>query len=275
MRVATQDKPFFPEEWDQKFAAVKDLGFDGFEIDGKPLLNQFSKVQKAIERTGLPIVGICGGYRGWIGDFDRTKRLQALDDIKQMLQAAQTLDIAGIVAPAAWGMFSLRLPPMVPPRTQEEDREVLSESLAILNHSAQKTQTWIFLEPLNRYEDHMINTVSDAYSLIQAGGWDRVMITADFYHMNIEEIRIFDTIRAFGPKIGHVHLADSHRYEPGTGHTDFLSGFHALHENGYAGALTFECRVIGQPPLDAYRKSLGYIRSLILNAQNRQGSAPG
>ncbi len=275
MRVATQDKPFFPEEWDQKLAAVKELGFDGFEIEGKSLLNQFSKVQKAIERTRLPIIGICGGYRGWIGDFDRKQRIQALDDIKQMLQAAKELGIAGIVAPAAWGMFSLRLPPTVPPRTREEDRAVLLESLAILNHAAQETQTWIFLEPLNRYEDHMINTLSDAHSLIQEGGWDRVLITADFYHMNIEENQIPDTIRAYGPKIGHVHLADNHRYEPGTGHTNFLSGIQALHENGYAGVLTFECRVIGYPPLDAYRKSLDYIRTLIFNTESRWGSDPG
>ncbi len=39
----------------------------------------------------------------------------------------------GVIAPAAWGMFTRRLPPFdEPPRTPAEDREVLVESLAEL-----------------------------------------------------------------------------------------------------------------------------------------------
>lgn len=44
-----------------------------------------------------------------------------------------------------------------------------------------------FTEPLNRYQDHMINTLADARRYIEENGLKHVQIIGDFYHMNIEE----------------------------------------------------------------------------------------
>ena len=76
---------------------------------------------------------------------------------------------------------------------------------------------YIYLEPLNRYQDHMLNTLQDAMDIIRRGGFEMVKITADFYHMAIEEDDISRSLTEFRDVIGHIHIAENHRYQPGTG----------------------------------------------------------
>ncbi len=260
--ILTQDKDFFPQNLIDKFSYLKDAGFDGFEIDGKLLLEQFDAVQQAIAITDFPVITACGGYGGWIGDFDESKRKKGLDDIAVILERLTIIGGKGIVIPAAWGMFSLRLPPMVPPRSIEDDEKVLLQSLDYLNSVAAKNNVTVFLEPLNRYEDHMINTLEKGVYYIRQRGYSHVSLTADFYHMNIEESNIPESLQHYSNYIGHIHLADNHRYQPGSGHTDFKDGFNALEKIGYKGAFAIECRVTGEQPDVAYLKSLSYIRNI-------------
>ena len=260
MYIATQDKPFFPEDFRTKFDTVKGMGFDAFEIDGLVLRENAGKIEKASAAAGLPVRMVCGGYTGWIGDFSEEKREICLKEISEILTISGSLGISGIVVPAAWGMFSLRLPPMKPPRSAGEDRKVLLDSLARLDRAAGKNGARVFLEPLNRYENHMILRVEEAVSLIRDGGFAHVAVTVDFFHMNIEEARIEETLDTFAPYIGHIHLASSQRLEPGAGHLDYLPGFNTLHKNGYDGGFCFECRVERADPAAAYKRSLELIR---------------
>ena len=70
-------------------------------------------------------------------------------------------------------MFTRRLPPFdEPPRTPEQDREVLRAGLAELGAHAAAAGVVVLFEPLNRYEDHMVNT------LAQARGADRAACPA-------------------------------------------------------------------------------------------------
>lgn len=260
--ILTQDKDFFPKNLKDKFSYLKEAGYDGFEIDGKLLLEQFDEVQHAMAATNFPVLTACGGYSGWIGDFDESKRNKGLDDIALILERLALIGGKGIVVPAAWGMFSLRLPPMVPRRTVEDDEKVLLQSLEYLNSVAAKNNVTVFLEPLNRYEDHMINTLEKGAYYINQGGFSHVRLTADFYHMNIEESDIAASLQEYCAYIGHIHLADNHRYQPGSGHTDFKDGFNALKNIGYKGAFAIECRVTGNQPEIAYLDSLKYIRQV-------------
>ena len=86
LELLTQDKDFFPPALAAKLRAVREAGFDGFEIDGKWLLHEFEQVRRAVRDTGVPVPTACGGYRGWIGDFNDAKRQQALDDVALMLR---------------------------------------------------------------------------------------------------------------------------------------------------------------------------------------------
>ena len=99
----------------------------------------------------------------------------------------------------------------------------------------------LLLEPLNRYETHFLNRVDQAFDIVHRAGSPAVKIMPDFFHMNIEETSFAEALHSGGEHIGYVHVADSSRKQPGTGHTDFRSGFRALREIGYDGHLVLEC----------------------------------
>ena len=266
MRLGTQDKDFFPKELTEKFAFVKGMGFECFEIDGKVLVEQAEEVKKAIAVTGLPVSTACGGYRGWIGDFIEERRTNGVADLKEILRALQEVGGTGVVIPAAWGMFTFRLPPMISPRSHEGDVQAILASLKELDPVAGECGVWLYLEPLNRYQDHMLNTIQDAVAIIEAGGFERVKITGDFYHMSIEEDDISESLRRYAPYYGHIHIAENHRYQPGSGRIDFKRHMAALKEIGYTGDVVNEGRIRGEDPRKAYQDSVTYMRQFFSGA---------
>jgi len=60
MKVITQDKDFFPSQMEEKLQFIRSLGFDGYEIDGKVLLERFAEVSEAVRSTGFPVTSACG-----------------------------------------------------------------------------------------------------------------------------------------------------------------------------------------------------------------------
>ena len=262
MKIGTQNQAFFPEGILEKFQYIKNMGFDGFEIDGKLLVNNLAAVKAAIAETGLPVVSACGGYDGWIGDFIEERRLNGLQQIAAILRALAEVGGKGIVVPAAWGMFTYRLPPMTSPRSVAGDRLAVSSSLKFLDNIAAETGTAVFLEPLNRYQDHMINLLADARGYIEENQLRHTRIIADFYHMNIEEDDISAALHQQRDLLGHVHIADNHRYQPGSGSLDFARHFNQLKQDGYDGYVVYECRVRAADPAKAYQDSLDSLRAL-------------
>jgi sugar phosphate isomerase/epimerase len=102
-----------------------------------------------------------------------------------------------------------------------------------------------FLEPLSRYEDHMVNRLADGLSLLKEVGLDSVRLAADTYHMNIEEADPAAALQSAGPWIGHVQVSDSNRLEPGAGHVDWPLMCASLIAIGYDGPLALESRLSG------------------------------
>jgi sugar phosphate isomerase/epimerase len=99
--------------------------------------------------------------------------------------------------------------------------------------------TPVLVEPLNRYESNVLNTLAD--TVVLTDGLPHVRVLADLFHMNIEEADLAAAIRSAGAAVGHVHLADSNRRPAGMGHTDFGPVVAALRDIGYAGYLSAEC----------------------------------
>jgi len=96
------------------------------------------------------------------------------------------------------------------------------------------------LEICNRYETNVINTAHDALRLADDIGADNVLIHLDTYHMNIEEDDLVRPVHEVGDRLGYVHIGENHRGYLGSGHLDFGAFFHALHDIGYTGPITFE-----------------------------------
>jgi sugar phosphate isomerase/epimerase len=234
---------------------ARSAGFDGLEL-------------RDAARPGLEVVRgaaptVCPELPGWLGDFDPARRRGALDALRAQLDGIAALGGHGVITPAAWGMFTHRLPPFDdPPRSPEQDREVLREGLAELGAHAVRAGAVLLFEPLNRYEDHMVNTVARAAELVRAVGSPGVRILADTYHMNIEEDDHCEALRAAGDLLGAVHVSDSNRHQPGTGHVPFDAIVATLREMGFDGVLSVECRLRGEPE-QAVRECGRFLRGLV------------
>jgi sugar phosphate isomerase/epimerase len=238
-----------------KLAFARDAGFDGLELR--------DATRPGLEALQGSAPTVCPELPGWLGDFDGERRRRALDALRAQLDGIAALGGRGVVTPAAWGMFTRRLPPFdEPPRTPEQDCEVLLDGLAELGAHAEQAGAVLLFEPLNRYEDHMVNTVARAAELVRATGSPAVRILADTYHMNIEEDDVCAALRDAGDLLGAVHVSDSNRHQPGTGHVPFAAIVETLRELGFDGVLSVECRLRGEPE-QAVRDCGRFLRALV------------
>ena len=95
----------------------------------------------------------------------------------------------------------------------------------------------VAIEPVNRFEGYagFMNSVVEALAVVEAVGSDYLGIVADFFHLNIEDGPVTEALRTAGKHLRHIHLADSNRQMPGTGHLDFSDIVRVLHAIGYRG----------------------------------------
>ena len=125
----------------------------------------------------------------------------------------------------------------------------------------------VAIEPLNKQETNIINSVAEAAELARTVGLPHIKILADSYHMFVEN-ESYDVIGEAAPWLAHVHISDRDRIYPGklagesqTGAVgvDFNSFFGALKKVGYEGLISTEC------PFDDFeretKESLMFIRN--------------
>jgi len=105
---------------------------------------------------------------------------------------------------------------------------------------AEKLNSCILFEPLNRYETNLINTIAQSAAVLDKIGSTSIKLLADLFHMNIEEESISRTIRDYAFHIGHIHLADSNRKPAGMGHINLSEIAVALKDISYHGYLSAE-----------------------------------
>lgn len=98
----------------------------------------------------------------------------------------------------------------------------------------------IGIEPVNRYESHLINTCEQALKLRELVAEPNIKIHLDTYHMVIEEGDFYSATKRAGPHLIHVHLGESHRGVPGTGLVPWDDLFRALRDMGYRGFAAIE-----------------------------------
>jgi len=91
----------------------------------------------------------------------------------------------------------------------------------------------LLLEPVNRYETNVVNTIDEGLALISQIDLPNLMLLPDTFHMNIEEASMADGLLRASSLVGYVHFADSNRLAPGWGHIDFASLLSALSKIGY------------------------------------------
>ena len=227
--------------WDDLPAACRKaaaLGFDAVEIfPPSPDAVPTRETRQLLDAHGLALAAV-GTGAGWVKHRltlthpDAGHRAQARQFVRSVIDAAGALG-----APAIIGSMQGRWGDGV---TKDAALGHLSEALVELGDASAPHGVPLIYEPLNRYETNLVNTVAEGVELLRSAGGPNVKLLADMFHMNIEEADLAAAVRAGGPRIGHVHFADSNRRPAGAGHTDFAAVAAALREIGYAGYVSAE-----------------------------------
>lgn len=112
----------------------------------------------------------------------------------------------------------------------------LKENLKPIVDYAGERGVRIGVEPLNRYETSVINTVEQALDALP----EECGLALDTYHLNIEERDPVAAVREAGGRIAHLQVCGTDRGAPGADHFDWINFAGAVDDSGYEGPLVIE-----------------------------------
>ena len=256
MKLAVQEQILPGRTLQEKFAFAVDAGFEAIELRGKggfQFASRLPELKRALA-DGVVMPTVCVDMPHYLGDFDPGRRRDAVHELRSQLTVIAELGGIGVIAPASWGQV-----PRESPRSVAEDREVLAESLGVLGEHAARSGVLFMLEPLNRYEDHMVNTIAQASALCVMSS---LKVVGDMYHMNIEEDDPCRSMVMWASYLAHIQVSESNRSQPGTGHLDWATQLTTLDAIGYDGYLTLECRLRGEPEV-VLPQSAAFLRKFL------------
>jgi len=261
--LSTQTAQFnavaFKGDFEVNVARIAGWGYDGVElairdprlVDGAALLDTLARYGLVAPAIGT---GQAWGEEGLsFTDPDPAVRERAIQRIVDHVPFAAQADALIII-----GLLRGLVKPGV---DHEQAMAWLVEALQRTSEAAAPHGVRLCLEPINRYETTLINTVAQGLDLIERVGADNFGLLADTFHMNIEEPHIEESLRRAGNRIFHVHVADSNRWYPGAGHVDFAGVVRTLHEIGYDGWLSAE--IMPEPDPDtAAQRTIAHLRRI-------------
>jgi sugar phosphate isomerase/epimerase len=249
--------PFPKVSLRERAMLVHKLGYDGIEL-GQEWLNQpVEAIQEQIAGTGAAVSAIVGSIE--LLNTDPAKRSGGVELDRRRLQMAKQLGADCVIEVPVFGPNRFQdLSPLMTAREIEE--KLLIAELKELAGDVQRSGIILLLEPLTRKETHFINLQSQGAEIIEAVGAPGFKLLSDFYHMQMEEKDIGETLGRYGKYTAYVHLADGEkRTEPGSLPFDYRPGFHALKKWGFSGWLTVESRATDDPEA-ALARALQYLK---------------
>lgn len=264
MKLSCQEGLIPGETFAEKLRNLERYGFEGVELNGGRLNDAagFEERKAALKDSPVRASSICGGCPAELLHPDRNRRQTCADALKRHLDYAAEL---GAVGPITVPIFNGndRLPDLSPWKTRAEaEKKLLLAMLQTLAPHAEQAGVAVLLEPLNRYESNSLPQQKDGAVIVRTLGSRGVRLMSDVFHMHIEETDSPATLREVGDCIGHVHLADNTRKEPGSGDIDFRAIMAALKDVGFTGYMAFECGLSG-PAEEVLPRSVAYLKECI------------
>jgi len=126
---------------------------------------------------------------------------------------------------------------------RDRARNQIIDFLKMSGPLARANGAMIAVEPLNKNECNIINSLSEAASIVREVDHVGVKQLYDSYHSWIEDESLA-SLRSVGSLIRHVHLADKQdRAAPGlSGQSDYRAAFRILKEASYQGSISVEAK---------------------------------
>ncbi|MBL6763900.1 MAG: sugar phosphate isomerase/epimerase [Verrucomicrobiae bacterium] len=239
----------------EQVAGAKRFGFDAIALPGRFKDRWLPGLRECLADSPLPMSSISLGFRHSLLSPDPLRRRQCRDSLMELLDLCAELGA---------GMFNF--PPCLsydnPERLSDraECDALLFEQLPALADAARDRDVLFLLEPVNKYESDYLNSIEHAANVSRKLNHPNLACTADFFHMQIEELRIDEALSKAGNQVRHVHVAENTRVEPGPGSLQFRPGFKSLKDSGYTGFVEVECRYLSGPAETVLPRSAEYLR---------------
>lgn len=221
-------------------AEAKRYGVDFIEIALlDPPAVDTAHTRALLEEAGMTAVCSLGLPESAYASRDPEKAVEFLS-----LAVDKTVEIGGLaLSGVTYGGIGERTG--VPPTQGEVDN--VARALEGAASYAKSKGIDLGIEPVNRYENHIINTGRQAAEMIAKVGADNMFIHLDTYHTNIEEHGVANGILAAREHLRYMHMSESHRGVPGSGTCDWNEICGTLAAIGFDGGLALES-FINLPP---------------------------
>jgi D-psicose/D-tagatose/L-ribulose 3-epimerase len=231
--------PFSSQQFCDLAARAKAFGFDILELAiENPELVDIRQIKRDKEMLAVE-VGVCGAFGPDrdLANAAAAPRENAKAYLRWLVDAASELGSKCVCGPMYSSVGKAHLDD--PAARQAEWERAVSGVRQMAEYAAGK-EVCLALEPLNRFETDMINTVDQGLRFISDTGMSNVGLHLDTFHMHLEEKSSAQAIRKAGKAIFHFHACENDRGIPGTGQVHWAEIAQALKDVGYGGAVVIE-----------------------------------
>lgn len=206
-------------------------------------------LRDALQQHGLgaSVLGFGAAGRDLSSD-DAAERAAGLDYVRACVDVAAAAGAEVVCGPLHSAVGKTRL---LEPDERRAERDRAVAGLKEVGAYAGERGVKLAIEPLNRFEEDMLNTVARGLDLCADVDLDNVGLLIDTFHMNIEEKDLGAAIRSAGDRIVHFHASENDRGTAGSGQIDWPTVAAALRDAGYDGIATVESFVPTVPGLAA------------------------
>lgn len=249
---------------------IASRGYDGVDVDAEPdkiSQEKFNEVIAITRSLGLKIPALICAWAEWhageernLASCDEATRAVAVNYTKKCVDLSATLDEPAILEIDA---VSSQIEYPVTKIPRKVLRENFVKSAREICEYAAPRNVPIAIEPINRFEGYagFLNSIVEARSIADEVGLN-LGVLADFFHVNIEDGPVAETLLIAGDKLKHIHLADSNRQTPGTGHIDWVQTVRTLNAIGFGGYLSVDSVPVKPNWKTLLRESINFMKNI-------------
>lgn len=192
--------------------------------------------RKRIHPSPVPVTALCGFLPEpevndlmVVGPHVNAKRLRAYVTRLFDTMAAVGIDVIG------YGSGGSRWVPagFDPARALDQ----VADFLHLCDELGRPRGVRVALEPYNRDDANLLNTVAEALALVQRINRPNCRLMADFFHMQLNG-EGWDELTAAAPYLIHAHIAEPGRGRPQSTPVDHAQFLQVLRQAGYNGRVT-------------------------------------
>lgn len=244
------------------FKKLVKLGYDGVEFMTKnPSKLNGATIRRWLDEHHLELCQICTGHvwgedKLGLVNTDATLNRDAMKRMKEIVDFAAAYFKAGV--PVNIGRSRGQGDPGQP----EKSLAAYETAFRELADYALPKKVRLTLEPITATLIKFVLTTQDGVEMCRRVDRPNFGLMLDVYHMNIEDVDIYQSFRDAKDYCWLVHVCDNNRKWPGSAHLDFSRIIATLNEIGYDGFVSTEMLPWPDPDTSA-RAAIEHLRRFI------------